>query len=374
MSQPQPPSGSQDPNQQPHDPPTQGFPPAPNDPWAPPLNPTKAFPPSGTSYPPQPSPDEPYPPVPSDPYAPADPYASAPGDPYAPISGTPYPPPGGAYSPPGGGYPPPGGAYPPPGGAYPPPGGAYPPPGYSQPAYPQPGKYAPAEAYPGSGPYPPPAPFGPPPRNSSRNVWLTVGLVVALLLVLCCGGGIFAVYSGTKKAQREIGTLPTPGITFGGPTDSPTYGTPTDGPSTSTPQPGTTDDETFNMPAGDKLIINDDEGTIEITVGNFQTKKTACREFMPDPKNGMYLVADVTAEITKGTGSINPFYFSWKGTDGTRESGIAGAFSGCGKLMTSGNNLPAGSKRSGQLIFDVKDTNGVVEYQHRLRTAGSWKP
>ncbi len=128
------------------------------------------------------------------------------------------------------------------------------------------------------------------------------------------------------------------------------------------------------MPAGDKLIINDADGTIEITVGNFRTRNAACNEIMPGPKKGMFMIADVTAEITKGTGSINPFYFSWVAEDGTEENGIGGAFSGCGKLMTSGNNLPAGSKRSGQLIFDVKDQNGVVEYKHRFRTAGSWKP
>ncbi|GAA3738027.1 hypothetical protein GCM10022379_04340 [Micromonospora maritima] len=189
------------------------------------------------------------------------------------------------------------------------------------------------------------------------------------MLLLCCGGGIFAIYSGAKKTKEAIDTLPTPGVTYSNPIGD----TPTDGTS-STPQPGTTDDKTFDMPAGDKLIVNDDEGTIEITVGNFRTKSAACREFMPGPKNGTFLIADVTAEVTKGTGSINPFFFTWKAADGTEENGIGGAFSGCGKLMTSGNNLPAGSKRSGQLIFDVKDQNGVVEYEHNLRTAGSWKP
>ncbi|TYC23889.1 DUF4352 domain-containing protein, partial [Micromonospora sp. MP36] len=122
------------------------------------------------------------------------------------------------------------------------------------------------------------------------------------------------------------------------------------------------------------LIIEDDDGTVEITVSNFRTKTKACEAYLPGPKNGMYLIADVTAEVTKGTGTINPFYFKWIGTDGSEESGVAGAFSGCGKLLGSGNDLATGSKRTGQLVFDVKDKNGTLEYEHRLKTAGSWKP
>ncbi|MFG3679070.1 hypothetical protein ACGF5H_03055 [Micromonospora chalcea] len=411
MSHPQPPSGSPDPNQQPPEPPTQAFPTAPmppSDPYEPPPAPDAPTPPvSGAPYPPPPGTPQPpvsgapYPPVSGAPYPPTSgaPYPPQPGPgqqypppaptqgfpPAPPTSGAPYPPPGSeyqqpgaAYQPPGSEYQPPGGAYPPPGSEYQQPGAPYPPPGseYQQPggAYQPPGGYPPpggGQPYPPTGaPYPPPgAPFGPPAKKSNKNVWITIGIVAALLLLLCCGGGIFAVYSGVNKAQEVVDSPPTPSVTDGVPAQE----TPTGAP-TGTPQPGTTDDKTFNMPAGDKLIINDADGTIEITVGNFRTRNAACNEIMPGPKKGMFMIADVTAEITKGTGSINPFYFSWVAEDGTEENGIGGAFSGCGKLMTSGNNLPAGSKRSGQLIFDVKDQNGVVEYKHRFRTAGSWKP
>jgi len=403
VSHPQPPSGSPDPNQQPPEPPTQAFPTAPmppSDPYEPPPAPDAPTAPiSGAPYPPPPGTPQPpvsgppQPPVSGAPYPPASgaPYPPQPGPgeqypppaptqafpPAPPTSGAPYPPPGSEYQPPGAAYQPPGAAYPPPGGEYQQPGAAYPPPGseYQPPggAYQQPGGYPPpggGQPYPPTGaPYQPGAPFGPPAKKSNKNVWITIGIVAALLLLLCCGGGIFAVYSGVNKAQEAVDSLPTPGVTYGVPDEQ----TPTGGP-TGTPQPGTTDDKTFNMPAGDKLIVNDTDGTIEITVGNFRTRNSACNEIMPGPKKGMFLIADVTAEITKGTGSINPFYFSWVAEDGTEENGIGGAFSGCGKLMTSGNNLPAGSKRSGQLIFDVKDQNGVVEYKHRFRTAGSWKP
>ncbi|MFR9777064.1 hypothetical protein ACL02O_13500 [Micromonospora sp. MS34] len=341
MSHPQPPFGSQDPNQQPQEPPTQPFPtapmpPVPGNPYAPPPADPYAPPPtSGAPYPPQP-------PTQPDPFAPLPPTSGAPYPPQPPTSGVPYPPPAA----PGGGYPP----------QPPAPGAPYPPPGQFPPA---PGAYPPA----------PGQPFGAPPvKKSNKGLWIGLGVGALVLLLLCCGGGVFAVYSGGKKAQEAIDSLPTTAAT------ADPFDTPTPVESDATPETRPTDGETFNMKPGDTLIINDDDGTVEITLSNFRTKKDACQEFMPGPKKGMFLIADVTAEVTKGTGSINPFYFRWKGADGSEESGISGAFSGCGKLLSSGNNLRAGTKRTGQLVLDVKDTNGVVEYQHNFRPAGSWKP
>ncbi|MCI4064153.1 hypothetical protein MRQ36_16720 [Micromonospora sp. R77] len=288
-----------------------------------PQPPAGGYPPPGGAYPP------PQPPVSGSPYAP-DPYA-----PQQPVSGSPYPPVSGSPLPP-----PPGGGYPPP------PGQSYPP--------------APGQ------------PFGPPPAKSGskKNVWLIVGIVAAVLLLLCCGGGAFAVYSGAKKAEDVAKNLPTTAPIEPATTDPAT----TEPSATSTPDAGVTDGNTTNMKPGDTLIINDDDGTIRITVGNFRTTTTACKKYFPAPDEGMYLIADVTAEVTKGTSSINPFYFKWIASDGTETTGIGGAFSGCGKLLPSGNDLPTGSKRAGQLVFDVKDKNGTLEYEHKFKTAGSWKP
>ncbi|QDY06422.1 DUF4352 domain-containing protein [Micromonospora sp. HM134] len=333
MNQPQPPYGPQDPHQPP---PGQYYP----------VDPTA---------PPPPVPDPPY----SDPYAPPSPYAPPPvsGAPQPsyepggtpPVSGAGYPPVSGAGYPPvsGGGYPPPGGGYPPPGGGYPPPGGGYPP---------QPGG--------------PGYPLGPAKSagSSNKNVWIVVGLVVALVVLLCCGGIIALIVAGGKQADeaaREFEpSLPTPGVTAA-------PGLPGDPPSAA---PSSTD-EAFNLKAGQTLVISDDDGTIEITVRSFSTSTKGCRSFAPPPNKGFYLIADVTATVTKGTSSINPFYFQWVADDGTTVNGLAGAFSGCGgDLLDSGSGIPAGSKRSGSVVFDVADKNGVVEYQHKFKAAGSWKP
>lgn len=352
MSHPQPPFGSQDPNQQPQEPPTQPFPtapmpPVPGNPYAPPPADPYAPPPtSGTPYPSQPptqpDPFAPLPPTSGAPYPPQPPASGAPYPPQPPTFGAPYPPPAA----PSAGYPPQpptsGGPYPPAGQFPPAPGGAYPP--------------APGQ------------PFAPPAKKSNKGLWIGLGVGALVLLLLCCGGGIFAIYSGGKKAQEAIDNLPTTA-----PTSAP-FDTPTPEESDAAPDTRPTDGETFNMKPGDTLIINDDNGTVEITLKNFRTKTESCQQYMPGPKKGMFLIADVTAKVTKGTGSINPFYFRWKGTDGSGESGISGAFSGCGKLLNSGNNLPAGTTRTGQLVLDVKDKNGVVEYQHNFQPAGSWKP
>ncbi|MGX4656745.1 hypothetical protein ACWCHM_23965 [Micromonospora sp. SCSIO 07396] len=342
MNQPQPPYGPQDPHQQP---PGQYYP----------VDPTA---------PPPPVPEPPY----SDPYAPPSPYAPPPvsGAPQPsyepggtpPVSGAGYPPVSGAGYPPvsGGGYPPPpGGGYPPPAGGYPPPpGGGYPPPG---------GGYPPPPGGPGY-------PLGPakPAGSSNKNVWIVVGLVVALVVLLCCGGIIALAVAGGDKADEAAGEFdpspPTPGVTAA-------PGLPGDPPSAA---PSSTD-ESFNLKAGQTLVISDNDGTIEITVRSFSTSTKGCRSYAPPPNKGFYLIADVTATVTKGTSSINPFYFQWVADDGTTVNGLAGAFSGCGgDLLDSGSGIPAGSKRSGSVVFDVADKNGVVEYQHKFKAAGSWKP
>ncbi|MEV4479451.1 hypothetical protein [Micromonospora coxensis] len=344
MSQPQPPYGPQDPNQPPVDP----FPTAPVPQY--PADPTAAPPP--VSGPPQ------------NPYAPVDPAAPQPpvsGSPYAPppVSGSPYAPPPVSGSPyqaydPNASMPPVSGApYPPVSGAPHPPvsGGGYPP--VSGPGYPP----------------PPGAPLGPPVTSGGKKKpWLIIGIVVAVLLLLCCGGGIAALAVGGKKAAdkaEEIErSLPTPGTTS-------LPDLPGAKPSASSPDNG----ETFNLKAGDTLVIEDDEGTLEITIRKFSTSTKGCRSFAPAPSKGMYLIADVTATVTKGKASINPFYFQWVAEDGTTSNGLAAALSGCGgDMLDSGSGIRAGSKRSGAVVFDVKDKNGVVEYEHRFEAAGSWKP
>ncbi|MEU4772135.1 hypothetical protein [Micromonospora sp. NPDC023644] len=326
----------------PPQPPTSGAPQATGDPWAPlpPVPPQQsagdpwAAPQPPVSGAPQPpvsgAPGEPWaqPPVSGAPQAPVSgmpqpPVSGAPGEPWAaphqPTSGTPYPPVSGTP-----GYPPGPQGYPPAG------------PGY---------------------PLGAPHPVAPPKKNKTV---LIVVAVVAVLALLCCVGGIVALVAGANKAANDLEkALPAPGT----PTLQP------DG-----PPPSARDGENFNLRPGATLVVADDEGTIEITVTRFTTETKGCRTYAPDPDKGMYLIAHVTATVTKGKSSINPFYFEWVAANGTTANGLASALSGCGDTLGSGNNLREGSKRAGTVVFNVADKNGALEYRHRFETAGSWKP
>ncbi|MFG1952832.1 hypothetical protein [Micromonospora sp. NPDC048830] len=324
MSHPQPPYGPQDPYQPNHEPPTAPMP---------------QYPAEQGGYPPPP-PTVPQPPVSGSPYQP--PVSGSPYQP--PVSGSPYPPQQ------GGGFPPPA------------PESAYPPPA-PDPSYPPvPGAPYPPGAAP-AGPGFPPGPAQPP--KSNKKPIIIIAVVAAVLALLCCIGGVVALVKGAGDAAEEAKR----DITLPGVTTAPS-GRPTPKSSSSSPATG----ETFNMDAGDTLVITDDDGTLEITVTRFRTTTKGCKSYSPEPDKGLYLTAEVTATVTKGNMSINPFYFQWVAADGTTANGIAGALAGCGDLLDSGVNLREGSKRTGVVTFDVADKNGVLEYRHKLETAGSWKP
>ncbi|MEU8296555.1 DUF4352 domain-containing protein [Micromonospora sp. NPDC048909] len=319
------------------------MPAAPAESWTPPTAPL----PPVSGAPQQPYPTAPYPPVSGVPQ-PTTPFPTAPNapqQPYPPVSGVPQQP-----------YPPAPGAA-----QQPYPGTPYPPvPGAPQQPYPG-GSYPPGAPPPGVG-YPPGAlPAAP---AKSRKTLLIVVAAVAVLALLCCVGGIVAVIIGANRAADDVtDALPTPGVTSG------VGDRPSSRPSSAAPSTG----ETRNMAAGETLVIADDDGTMEITVTTFRTSTKACESFALDPEEGMYLIAEVTAVVTKGSGSVNPLFFQWVAADGTETNAIAGAFSGCGKPLPAGN-LSVGSERSGTVVFDVPDKDGALEYLHRFEPAGSWRP
>ncbi|MEV0212626.1 DUF4352 domain-containing protein [Micromonospora sp. NPDC050695] len=222
-------------------------------------------------------------------------------------------------------------------------------------------------AYPAAGGPGYPLTMPPPvqPKSSKRTV-VAVAVTAAVLTLLCCAGGIVAVVIGANRAANEVtDALPTPGVTRG-------VGRPPAAAPKSTPRSANGD--TRNMSAGDTLVIDGDDGTVEITVTKFSTATKPCKSYGLKPDEGMYVIADVTVTVTKGTAATNPLSFQWVAADGTETNAIGGAFSGCGKPMPAGNDLTAGTRQTGSVVFDVHDTSGVLEYQHQFETAGSWKP
>ncbi|MGW4497632.1 DUF4352 domain-containing protein [Micromonospora sp. NPDC004336] len=351
MSHPQPPYGPQDPNR-----------PSPEQQPSYPTAPTPQPPADQGGYPPQP-------PVSGAPQPTGDPWAPLPPVPQQPTSdpwAAPQPPVSGAPQPPGFGAPGEPWAQPPVSGAPQPvsgdpwaaphqPTSGMPQPPVSGTPYPQMTSGAPG--------YPLGAPQPVAPAKSSKKPILIIAIIAVVLILLCCVGGIVAIVAGADKAKDDLEkALPTPITT----------NAPGGGPSSSS-APGK-NDETYNMKPGDTLVLSDDDGTLEVTVTRFTTATKGCRAYAPDPDKGMYLIAHVTATVTKGEASINPFYFEWVADDGTTTNGLASALSGCGDTLSSGNNLRTGSKRAGTVVFDVRNKSGALEYKHNFRSAGSWKP
>ncbi|MDG4836603.1 hypothetical protein O7631_08750 [Micromonospora sp. WMMD967] len=233
-------------------------------------------------------------------------------------------------------------------------------PPFSGPAYPATGGGHPVVG--GSG-YPLAVP-PPMPAQGSKKTVVVVAVSAAVLTLLACAGGIVAVVIGANRAATSVTDAgPAPGVSRGvaqPPAKTPSSAPPADG--------------TRNMSPGDTLVVDGDEGTIEITVTKFSTATKPCKAYGLKPDEGMYVIADVTLTVTKGTASANPLFFNWVAADGSQANAIAGAFSGCGKPMPSAEELTAGTRRTGSVVFDVHDTSGVLEYQPMFETAGSWKP
>ncbi|MER5608213.1 DUF4352 domain-containing protein [Micromonospora tulbaghiae] len=242
----------------------------------------------------------------------------------------------------------------------------------------------------GSWPPPPPLVMEPAAPKKRYN-GLVVGLVVSGVALLACCGGLSAIVGGESETQRVSGggvvVTTTAAPTTAAPTTAapttaaPTTAAPTTAapePTEVAPEPEPSDDDVSGKPLGTTLIHTTLDGEVEITVTRSKkypkARKSACDSYSPGPDEGYYLVLDVKVKVVSGTGSINPLYFKFVDNDGYEASTISGAFSGCGKSLGSGNNLRAGTKRAGQLVFDVASVKGEVVYSQPFRgLSGSWK-
>lgn len=232
--------------------------------------------------------------------------------------------------------------------AYQPPGQQLPPPQFAPPG----------QGYQG---WPPP----PAPPSKGWGAGKVTLAIVGGFLALCVIGAVANAMNGDDKKTTVSGPAATG----------------------ATKTPGTTKDtadepdsggKTFNVPAGSTMTVTaPDGGVAEATLSNVKLHKGACGQFGADPDNGSYLIADVVVAQKKGTGSVNPLEFTFVAEDGTTSNALAGALSGCTKnSLDSTNSLRAGTKRSGQVAFDVKNAKGTVEYAPGgigAEAVGSWK-
>lgn len=242
---------------------------------------------------------------------------------------------------------------------------------YEPPTVPGPPSQPPPYPGPPVGPYPPLAgeQLGSavaPPRGRNNTLLFVLCGVVAVL-VLCCGGGATLVYQFRDEFSRSL-AAPSPTPTRSRP-PLPDWPQPSAQPSL--PPGGSTDTE--NMEPGATLVVVSEEGDeVEVTVRAPRGRKE-CGAYSK-PKSGAYLIVDVTVEVTKGKGTISPFDFTFLLPDSSTTEPAGGRVTECGKDLDYANNMRAGTKRSGQLVFDVKPAKGQIVYKTRDREfAGSWK-
>jgi hypothetical protein len=240
---------------------------------------------------------------------------------------------------------------------------------YAPGPYPQPGQ---PYGFPPPGPYPQPVP-----PKQGWSAGKTIAVVAAAFLGVCLIGALGTALGGnnTKPAAGPVATQPpTPAKGEAAVTEEPTDEPPTEEPAEEN-EPAD-DAGKFNLKPGTTLTWTDGDEVQNATLVSAKSRKGACNTFGGKPKNGLYLIVEVRVEQKKGVGSVNPLYFEFVGADGTTSSSIDGAFSGCAKnSLDSTNSLRAGTKRAGQLVFDVKSAKGTVELTPGLisDTVGSWK-
>ncbi|GAA0529054.1 hypothetical protein GCM10010172_07110 [Paractinoplanes ferrugineus] len=131
----------------------------------------------------------------------------------------------------------------------------------------------------------------------------------------------------------------------------------------------------LGLKPGTAATVPVQDGTVRVTVRSLKTRKTACGADWDPPANGVFVIADVLVEVTSGEFSFSGGEFQWLADDGTTAD-LAG-FTGCTTSPLQGaNGLPAGQKRAGQLVFDVKSTAGTLGFSPDLSgvPAASWRP
>jgi hypothetical protein len=201
----------------------------------------------------------------------------------------------------------------------------------------------------------------PPPPGTGSKTWIWVVSAVAAALLLCVGGVVAVLVAAgnfAKDLQLDAASPPVKPAPF----------EPAPAPFEPEPVP-----EPELLKLGETLVVTSDKGdAYEVTVKNKKFRKKGCDPYALKPENGGYLVADVAVKVTKGNADISPYDFHLAAADGSTAGNTASVASGCGDDLDSVHRLKAGSRRSGQLVFDVGAAKGDITYKVNGAIAGIW--
>jgi hypothetical protein len=116
------------------------------------------------------------------------------------------------------------------------------------------------------------------------------------------------------------------------------------------------------LDVGDTVELRTGYGDVlEITITAAESKKS-CGATARRPETGSYLIADVTVEVTSGRATVKAADFDFAATaGGWPHRDIGPDFTGCGGSgLGTLNNIGAGTRRDGRLVFDVAGPGRIV--------------
>jgi hypothetical protein len=239
--------------------------------------------------------------------------------------------------------------------------------------------------------YPPTTPYGYPPQpyanqygyppNRSRTgprVVVVVLVVFFLLIGFGVAAGVLAARDSAGTSQSAVppgnsdpfnGNDPLGGNDpFG---NNPLGGNDPFGfPGTATVDPGQSADQ---LPLGRAVNISDPDGSWTVTINSATWRSTDCDPAaLPLGQGVRMLVVNVTFAVTKGVAEVNPLDFQY--TDPNGVPALPAILSSCGPELQSGFDLPAGTKRTGAVAFEVRGKGGgLIGYSALFSPIATWQ-
>jgi hypothetical protein len=137
---------------------------------------------------------------------------------------------------------------------------------------------------------------------------------------------------------------------------------------TAIPDPTTSADDTeSSVPTGltvggPGITAKNDDGGATIDVLSVQRKKSGTGDYSDPPKNGNYVLIDMSYLCTSGTWDYNPYDWNVRYASGRTYDSSGAYSSGYDDQALHSATLGKGAKARGTLIFDAPKTGLTLEY------------
>lgn len=144
---------------------------------------------------------------------------------------------------------------------------------------------------------------------------------------------------------------------------------------TETAEPSTTAEVTDSTTptglrvGGAGITASNDDGGASIAVLSVQRKTAGTGDYSKPPKNGNYVLIDVSYTCTSGTWNYNPFDWTVRDADGRTYDTSAGYLSGYTDGTLDSGTVAKGAKARGTLVVDAPKGALTLEYSAGFNSA-----